>query len=429
MKSKIKDLPKSQKEITVEISVEEMEKYMSEALDRLSRGVKINGFRQGKAPKDIVRRQIGDFTIFEEASRIAIEDSYLKIVRDNKMEPLGQPRAEITKAALGNPLEYKIVVSVMPEVKLGDYKSVSGKMKVAKIKDEQVEEELKVLQKKRSNYITEDREARKGDRVEIDFEARIGGVKIEGGESRNHPLVIGSGKFVPGFEDELIGMRKGDVKEFDIIFPENYHKKELAGKNVSFKVEMKLVQRVDLPQLTDDFARSLGRFRNLKDLKKSIREGMEMEERDRAREEFRNKLMEQVSEKTVVEIPDVLIESELDNMISEFKSNIAQTGMEFKEYLRNVGTNVEKLREEWRSAAEKRVKTALIVREISIRENIKVTDEEVEKRVNDTLKLYPNEEEVRKSIDIERFKNYTAGMIMNEKVFEMLERIAESNAK
>ena len=428
MKNTIKDLPKSQKEITVEISVEEMEKYMNKALDKLAKNIKLDGFREGKVPKDVAKKQLGDAAIFEEASHEAIEKSYSEIIKENKLNPLGQPKAEITKAAPNNSLEYKIVISVMPEIKLGDYKTVFGKMEVKKIDDEMIEKELKTLQKKKASYITKDESAEKGDRVEIDFETRVGGVKLEGGESKNHPLIIGQGKFIFGFEDNLVGMKKDEEKEFDLVFPENY-KKELAGKKASFKVKINLVQKVNLPEINDEFAKGLGKFESVENLRESIKKGMTMEEEGKAKEKLRGELIDQVVEKTTVEIPETLVESELTNMVNEFKNNITQTGIEFEEYLKNVNTNLEKLKTEWQPMAEKRTKTGLIMREISVQEEIKIGDEEIEKRVNETLKFYPNEEELRKNMDLEKFKDHMAGVIMNEKVFEILEKVAEEKGK
>lgn len=423
MKTEIKNLPKSQKEIIFEISTEEMEKYKDKALNKLSRNIKADGFREGKVPRDIAQKQIGDSAIFEEATNMAIESSYLETIEKNKLEPIGRPKAEITKIADGNPLEYKIVITVMPEVKLGDYKKVSGKIEMRKIEDGRIDKEIETLQRKRASYITKNEPAEKGDRVEIDFETRVGGVKLEGGESKNHPLVIGQGHFISGFEDNLLGMKTGDIKEFNLIFPENY-KKELAGKRADFKVEIKLVQKVNLPEINDEFAKSLGKFENLDNLKKSIKEGFAHEEEHRAKEDFRVKLIDQVSDKTTVEIPDLLIDSEIEHMLNEFKNNITYSGIEFEEYLKNANTNIEKLKTEWRTLAEKRVKTELVMREISLKEEIKINDDEIEQRANETLKHYPNEEEVRKNIDIEKFKDHVASVMMNEKVFEVLEKIA-----
>lgn len=429
MKTEIKDLPKSQKEINVEISIDEMENYMNKAASRLSQAREFDGFRKGKAPRNIIEQQLGKYKVFDEAAQIAVEESYLKAVREKKLIPIGQPKAEITKVAVGNPLECKIIISVMPEVKLGDYKKITGKIEIGEIKNDKVEREIKMLQRKRASYITKKEPVQKGDRIEIDFETRISEVKIEGGESKNHPLIVGEGNFVSGFEDKIIGMKEGEKKEFDLIFPEDYYKKELAGKNADFKVEVKIVQKVNLPELNDNFAKSLGKFESMDNLRKSIKDRLEMEEKEKAREELRGKLVGQVCEKTFVEIPDILIESELDAMINEFKNSISYSGMDFNDYLASVKTNIGKLRTEWRQLAQKRSKTALVMGEIAEHEKIKVDESEIEERANYTLKHYPNEGEIRKKIDIEKFRNYIAGIIANEKVFEILEKIAERNGK
>ncbi|MFZ2970164.1 MAG: trigger factor [Minisyncoccia bacterium] len=429
MSVKIKDLPKSQKELIFEVSPDEMEKYMDKALNKMAKNIKVDGFREGRVPADMAKKQIGENAIFEEAIHIAIDDLYQKAIVENKLAPLGHPKADITKAALGNPLEFKILISVIPEVEIGDYKKVSGKIDVKEIKDEIVEKEIKTFQRKRAKYITKDEAAQKDDRVEIDFESRLSGVKVEGGESKNHPLTIGRGNFVPGFEDNLIGTKGGDVKEFDIVFPKDYHKKELAEKNVKFKVTMKIVQKVELAELNDEFAKSLGKFESMNMLRKSIKEGLFAEEKARAKEELRVDLIKQISDKSKVDIPEVLIEAEKSNMMNELKNNISQTGLDFETYLANIKTTEEKLRSEWNEPAEKRVKANLVIREISKQEELKVSEKEIDDKANETLKFYPNEQEIRKNIDIEKFKDYIAGMLVNEKVFEFLEGLAEKNAK
>lgn len=429
MKTQIKNLPKSQKELFIEVSVEEMEGYMNKAANRLSQSREFDGFREGKVPSNIAKKQIGDAAIFEEAIHIAIDDLYRNALTENSLNPLGHPKTDITKAAIGNPLEFKIVISVMPKVEIGNYRKVSGKIKIREIKDDAVEKEIKTLQEKRAKYITKDEVAQKGDRVEIDFESRLAGVKVDGGESKSHPLVIGHGNFVPGFEDNLVGMKKDDVKEFDIIFPKDYHKKELAEKNVRFKVAMKMAQKVELSELNDEFARSLGKFESMSVLRKGIKDGLSAEEETRAKDELRAELIKQVSDMSKVDIPEILIESEKSNMMNELKNNISQMGLDFETYLLNVKITEEKLRSEWNEPAEKRVKANLVIREISKQEELKVSEKEIDDKANETLKFYPNEQEIRKKIDIEQFKDYIAGTLVNEKVLEFLEKVAEKNGK
>lgn len=427
MENTIKDLEKSQKEISVKVSSDDMQKYVEKAAEEMAQHIEIDGFRKGKVPKEIVKQKIPQEKIYEEAAHIAIEETYLEVLKANPgIIPLGQPRAEITKLAAGNDFEYKMTISVMPAVKLGDYKKVTGKKEIKKVEEEKVESELKILQKRRAAYITKDEPAEQGDRVEIDFEVRVGGVKIEGGESKNHPLVIGEGKFIPGFEDKLVGMKKDDVKEFELNFPEGY-KEDLAGKAANFKVTMDLVQKVELPELDDKFAQSFGQVKDLDELKSNIRKNMEAEEEHHAEHELEHELIDQIVKDMVVEIPEILIDSEVNNMLAEFKGNLGQAGMDFEEYLKNANATVEGIREEWKPLAEKKVREHLAIREVALREDIKAEDDEITAKVDQTLSYYPNGEDIRKKIDMHRFRDYIAGDILREKVVKFLMEIAEKN--
>jgi trigger factor len=426
MENTIKDLEKSQKEISVIVPAADMEKYVEKATEEIAKSIEADGFRKGKVPKDIVRQKVGDAQIYEEAAHMAIEENYIEVLKSNpEILALGQPRAEITKMAPGNDLEFKMTVSVMPKVELGDYKKVKGKKEIKKIEDEDVEKEVQVLQKRRSAFITKDEPAAKDDRVEIDFEVRVEGVKIEGGESKNHPLVIGEGKFIPGFEDKLVGMKKDDVKEFELQFPAEY-KEDLAGKMASFKVTMDLVQKVEKPEMNDEFAQSLG-LKDLEELKSNIRKNMEHEEEHHAEHELEHELIDQIVAELKADMPDILVDAEIGNMIAEFKGNLSQAGVEFDEYTKNANATMEGIREEWKPIAEKKVKEHLAVREIALREKIGATEEEITEKVDETLKYYPNAEEIRGKIDMGRFREYVGGNILREKVVKFLMDVAEKN--
>lgn len=427
MENTIKDLEKSQKEISVKISDAEMQKYVEKAVEEIAKNIELDGFRKGKVPKEVVKQKVSMDKVYEEAAHMAIEESYLEVLKTNpNIIPLGQPKAEIIKMAPGNDFEYKMAISVMPEVKLGDYKKVTGKKEVKKVEDKQIEDELKSLQKRRSSYVTKDESAAKGDRVEIDFEVRVGGVKIEGGESKNHPLVLGEGKFIPGFEGQLEGMKKDEVKEFELKFPDNY-KEDLAGKVASFKVTMDIVQKVEMPEISDEFAKSFGNIKDLEELRSNIRKNMEAEEEHHAENELEHKIIDQIVKDMEADIPEVLIDSELNNMLAEFKGNLSQAGMDFDEYLKNANATIEGIREEWKPLAEKKVKENLAIREISIREGIKAEEDEITKKVDETLKYYPNGEEIRQKIDMHRFRDYIAGDILRGKVVKFLKETAEKN--
>jgi len=426
MKTIIKDLPKSQKEIEVEVSVEEMRSYVEQTVKKISREIKIDGFRPGKIPAEVIEQRIGKAEIYQEAGELAINETYSEIIKKNKLEVIGQPKIDVIKIASGNPLEYKIVLTVLPQVKLGDYTKIKGKLKKEEIKDERVESELKKIQKSRAKFITTKEPSVKGDRVEIDFESRLGEVKIEGGESKNHPLIIGENKFVPGFEENLIGLKENEEKKFNVVFPNDYYKKELAGKNIDFKVKMKLVQKVELPKLDDKFAQKLGNFSSLENLRASIKEGLEIEEENKARDELREKIVDQILANSEMEVPDLLVEHELDSMVGEMENNVVRTGIGFEKYLENLKITRDSLRQGWREKAKRKVKLNLVMREINKKEKIKIDEEKIKERIDLMLKSYSNQEELKK-IDPRRFREYVEEIMIKERIFKMLERIAAKN--
>lgn len=294
----IKKLPKSQIEISISVLWDEWKKYVGQAVAEISEEIKVDGFRPGKAPRNLIEQKVGKGVILNKAGQKAVEKSYVNFVLKEKLEILGHPEVEIEKIEEGKTLEFKAKVAIMPEVEIdGKFRTEvkkineeSAKRKI-EIKESEIELELEKLANSRVKLITVRREARKNDSVEIDFDVFIGGVLIEGGSSKNHPLVIGKGVFIPGFEENIIGMKESEEKEFELAFPESYHKKDLAGKTANFKVKMSLVQERQAPEIDDEFAKSMGNFENLEALKKNIKEGMEEEQERRNKEEKKENIL------------------------------------------------------------------------------------------------------------------------------------------
>lgn len=422
----IRKLPKSQLEIKISVPAEDLEKFLDMAAEELSRDLKISGFRPGKAPRKIVEQRVGSEKVLAYAAEKAVKKSYVESIAKNKIEVIGEPKITITKIAPGNDLEYKAVVGIMPEISLGDYrKRVKGmkKSEPEKIKSEEIQKELEYLRKSRAKLITVSRVAKKDDYVEIDFNVLIDGKEIEGGKSQNHPLTIGESYFIPGFEENLIGMKAEDEKEFDLEFPKDYHKKELAGKPAKFKVKMNLVQEKDLPEMNDDFAKRLGKFENLESLKKSILEGMELEQKKKNEEKRRQEILEKIISECQVEIPDVLLESELEKMMAEFEQNISGMGMKLDDYFASIKKTRDEVRAGWNESAEKRVKSALALREIARLENISPESAEIEEEMNKTLAHFKDQGEMEKNVDMEKLYGYVKGVLQNEKVFKFLESL------
>lgn len=422
----IKKLPKSQIEFELSVPAAEFEKFIDMAAEELSRDLKIDGFRPGKAPRNVVEQKIGSEKVLAHGAEKAIKKTYVDAIAKNKVEAIGEPKITITKIAPGNDLEYKAVVGVLPEITLSNYRKEIKSVKKPEpvtVNEEQIKKELETLQKSRAKIITVAREAKNGDRVEIDFEVTIDGKLIEGGKSTNHPLTIGENYFIPGFEDNLVGMKEKEEKDFELTFPKEYHQPNLAGKPARFKVKINLVQKKELPELNDEFAKSLGKFENLEALKKSIAEGIELEQKKKSNEQWRQEAIEKIAAASPIEIPDVLIEQELEKMMAEFEQNIAGMGLKLETYLENIKKSKSEITNAWKKTAEKRVKAALVLKEIAAAEDIQVPAAEIEEEMNSILAYYKSMPNIEKNLDIERLYTYTKGVLTNEKVFKFLESL------
>jgi len=426
MKVVVNKLPGSKVEIKVEIPSTQMDMYFETAASNLSKDMKVDGFRPGKVPIEIVEKEKGSQKVYEEAANLAIQRTLAKAILDNKIEIVGQP-VDITvlKVARGDSMEYRAVFWVIPEVVLGQYKGLEIKKREIKIEDKEVDKALEYLQNSRAKYVTVNRPAQSGDRVEIDFVTRCGGVKIEGGEDKNHPLIVGKGSFIPGFEKQLEGMKSGEEKNFSLVVPNDWPQKNLAGKKLDFEIKMNLVQKREIPSLNDEFARSLGKFDSLNHLKKSIKNGLFQEKEIKEKERIRLELIEKAAADSKVEIPEILIDIEIEKMIDELRNSTQSMGLSFENYLKSINKTIEDLKKEFKPKAEKRVKIGLVLKTIAEKENIKVSEEEVTEKINETLKYYSSIEEARKNIDLEALKHYTENVIKNEKVFELLEKNAK----
>ena len=426
----IKKLPKSQIEFEIEVKWEDWKKHLDTAASEISEEIKISGFRPGKAPRNLVEQKVGKGMVANNAAEKAVKKSYIEFVTAQKLEVIGAPKVEIKEIEEGKSLKYKAVVAVMPELSIEEkykkeIKAINDEFskKETKADEKEVELELEKLANSRVKLVTVAREARKNDNVEVDFEVSVGGTPIENGSSKKHPFIIGRGVFIPGFEENIIGMREGEEKEFELNFPEDYHKKDLAGKPAVFKVKMNLVQERQTPDIDDDFAKNLGSFENLAALRKNIQEGLEHEAEHKMADEKRTAYVEKIVENSKIDLPDVLVSEELNKMILEFEHQLAPMGMNLEEYLSKLGKKKEDLTKDWQEQAKKRVISALALGEIFKLEEIKLEPKEVEAEMNRTLSYYKKVKDAQKNIDMERLYNYSKGVLENEKVFEFLEKL------
>jgi trigger factor len=426
----IKKLAKSRVEFEITVPREQWEKYLDAAAAEASQEIKIEGFRPGKAPRKLVEQKVGKGPLLNNAAEKAVQKSYADFVVKEKLEAIGRPEVSIEEIAEGKDLKYKATVAVMPAVAIKDsYKKEIQKIN-ADLKDKtfvpeekEVDLELEKLAASRVKLVTVRREARKNDSVEIDFTVLVNNVPIEGGTSKNHPLIIGRGVFIPGFEENLIGMKEGEEKEFELSFPADYHKKDLAGKAAVFQVALKLVQERQTPAVDDDFAKSLGGFENLEAVKKNIREGLEEENKHKLKDEKRQKYLEKIIENSQIDLPEVLTHQEIHQMFHEFEQQLQTMGMSLDQYLLSIKKDKAELEKDWEPQAEKRVSSALVLKEIAKLEEIAADSQEIEAEMNKTLQYYKKVKDMEKNIDMERLYSYVKGNLENEKVFEFLEKL------
>jgi trigger factor len=419
MKVDFKKLPKSEIEISFEIPWEEFKPYADKAYSILGKDVVIKGFRKGNVPKDILEKEIGQDKILEQAADLIAKDKYPQAIYSEGIEPISQPEVSITKLAKDNPFEFKVKISVLPNVVLPDYKTIASKIEKKEISiiDKDVNDALKWIQQSRAVFTPLDRGAEKDDFVEIEYQSP----QIESNKIFNDKFLLGKAKLAPGFEENLEGMKKDEQKEFSIVFPKEHNNKVLAGKNIFFKVKMKSVQKMEVPELNDELASKLGAFKDLAFLKESIKENLKKEKELEQKQKTRNEVLGKIAQDSKCKMPESLIENEKKNLLEDLKQRVDQgIKIPFEKYLKQIKKTEKEIKDSFADAAEKRVKNFLALREIGKKEEIKVSKQEIEEGVNKTLKNYPNKEDVKK-IDIERLKDYTESAMYNEKVFERLE--------
>lgn len=431
MKIELKKLPKSQAELIITIPSEKWKTYYTRATDHLAHHVNIPGFRPGKINAKMLEQQLGTAEIYNEVANIAVNDTFYSAAKEKELAPIGQPKVDLVKIAPENEIIYKATFAILPKISLPDCKEkiqkAGLKLNTPKVEEKEIADSIEYLLNSRSKVIAVQKPAKKGDRVEIDFTTRINGVKIENGESKNHPLIIGKSHFLPEFEAEITGMKTGEEKNFDITYPENYYQKQLAGKKVSFSVKMKLVQEIIKPEFNDEFAKSLGAFKDKENLRKSITDGIMAEKTKKEKSDFRARIVENlIKNYASADLPEILIEAEKDRMMAEFKYNVESNGLKFEEYLLQLKKTEEQLRKDWETPSKNRINAYLINYEIAKMENIKITEGEITEEANKILANYKNIPDAQKNIDTDKLKNNIHDFLLNEKVLVHLENIALS---
>ena len=383
MKVTVENGENQQVTLTVEVEAAEVSKAVEKAVKRLSNRVNIPGFRKGKAPRKIIERNVGMDAIMQEAFDIVGPKAFADALEEQKIEPVSRPQIDIETLEDGKDLVFKATVTPRPEVKLGEYKGLKVEKNVEAVTDEDVEKQLKTFQDRQGKMVDapEGSAVKDGDFTTLDFEGFVDGEAFEGGKGQDYPLQIGSGSFIPGFEDQLIGAKIGEEKEVNVTFPEEYHAKELAGKAAMFKCTIRSIKQKELPAMDDELAKKVSKFETLEELKADVRKNLEENAARKAENDQKAAAIDMATSNITVDIPAVMIDNRVEGMIREMAMRLEQQGMSFDAYLQYAGTDINKIREDYRETAEKNVRTDLMLEEVAKAEDIKVEAKDLDAEV------------------------------------------------
>lgn len=389
MKTTAERIEKNKVVLQIEVPQEEVAKALDKAYHKLANKVNIPGFRKGKAPRKVLEMRIGKEALMDEAFEFMAPAAYSKALEEQKIEPVSRPEIEVVALEEGQPMVFKATVITKPEVKMGQYKGLKIEKKADEVTEEKVNEELESLRNRHAKMVVAEGAAvQDGDFAIIDFEGFVDGVAFEGGAGKSYPLQIGSGSFIPGFEEQIIGVKAGEECDVKVTFPQEYHAADLAGKEAVFKVKVQDVKRKELPALDDDFAKDVSEFGTVEELKADLKNKLEKAAEEKADREFRNEAIKQVVESAEIDVPTVMIESRIDNMINDMAINLENRGMKLDQYLAYTKTDMNSLRETYREAALINVKTDLVLEEIVKAEELKVTPEDIQTEISSMAASY-----------------------------------------
>ena len=408
-------------ELKLEFTIEakKFDEGMKKVYAKSAKYFNIPGFRKGKAPMAIVEKQYGPEIFYEDTFNEIVPEEYERELKENNIEAVSRPEIEVKQMGKGQDLIFTAIVQTKPEVKLGKYKGIELKKIEYNVTDEDIEHELGHMADRNSRLVTvEDRPVENGDITVIDFEGFVDGVAFEGGKAENHELTIGSNTFIPGFEDQIIGMKTGEEKDINVKFPEEYFSEELKGKDATFKVKLHEIKKKELPELNDDFAKDTSEFDTLEELKKSIKEKLEEENKNKAKYETEDAAIKAVSDATEVEIPSGMIETEIDNMVRDIETRLSYQGMKLDQYLEMMGKSMEDFRKEYEEQAKTSVKTRLTLEAIEKAEKIEPSDEEVDKKLKEMAAMYGKKED-ELALN-EQFMNYIKDSLKGEAVIKFI---------
>ncbi|KKQ57256.1 MAG: Trigger factor [Parcubacteria group bacterium GW2011_GWA2_38_13] len=420
MKVEMKPLPRGQAEFIIEITPAEYDPFLKKAAQMISENIKTPGFRQGKASFEIIVKQVGETKVWEEALEGAVRKTLFDALKEKSIDTVGSPKIEVQKLAPNNPVIFKATVNLLPKIESLSYEDITVRKNAISIDNTKIEKQLHELQKMRGKEILVSREAKKGDKVEIDFSLSIDNVSLDGGDAKKFPLYLGENKFIPGFEENVIGQKAGETKEFKLTFPKNYHQEIVAGKLTDCKVKVSGVYEIQLPELSDALAQDL-KFKDLNDLKDHLKKTLEKEAKSAEERRLEDEIIDKLLDKNrFSDICDVLINSESKTMLAEIEQSVAGQGVSFDEYLSHMKKTKDEMLMELAPSATKRIKGAILFREIAKNASISASEDEITQSIQSLKEQYAHDENAKKTLDSPDYRHYMSHTLTSQKVLQFL---------
>lgn len=421
MKSTVEKKENNKVSLKIEIGYEEFEKEIQKAYNKNKSRFSVPGFRKGKVPKKIIEANYGEGVFYEDAINSIFPSAYESAIKENDLDPIDRPSLDLEEIKKGEPVVLLVEVEVKPEVELGEYKGVEVEKENFDVTEENIQDELKNIQERNARIVeVEDRAAKDGDILVIDYSGSVDGEEFEGGTAKNQTIEIGSDTFIPGFEEQLIGLNKDDEKDVKVTFPEEYHSEELEGKDAIFKVKVHEIKTKELPELDDELAKDVSEFDTLDEVKEDIKKKLEEEAKRKEKAALENAVIDKVCENTEIEVPEVLIEDQIDNNVRDFSQRLSQQGLQLEKYIELTGMNMQDFRAQFEEDAKRIAKAELVLDAISEKEGIEATDEELEKDLEEIAKEYNQKIEDVKEKFTENDLEYLKMGIIKRKTIEFL---------
>lgn len=415
---------KNEVKLTFNIEAEKFEEAMKKVYAKTAKYFNIPGFRKGKAPMQLVERQYGSAIFYEDAFNELVPEIYDNAIKENNVEAVSKPNIDIVQMEKGKELIFTAVVETKPEVELGKYKGIEIKKIEYTTSDKDIEHELGHMAERNARLVTvEDRAVENGDITTIDFEGSIDGVAFEGGKAENHELEIGSHTFINGFEDQIIGMKLEEEKDIKVKFPDDYFSKDLAGKDAVFKVKLHEIKKKELPKMDDEFAKDVSEFDTLDELKNSIKEKLDTQNVEKAKYETESEAIKAVCENAKLDIPNGMVEVEIDNMMKDMETRLSYQGLNMHQYLQMMNKTENDIRDNFKEQAKESIKTRLVLEAIVKAEKIEATPEEITEKIKEMASQYGRKKEELQ--ENEQLKEYLSASIENEKAIDFIVKNAK----